>query len=371
MAYARRGEQLSGHMVRDAVMAFGMDVSAKLGRGGAQEDQLRGPLEVLLKRVAIGLGLDAVAYGEVHLKGIRARPDYAVDVGDGRVGYLEVKAPNRGVPGSPHWRPDKREREQWERLSALPNLVYTDGTSWGRYSFGEPKNFVTFDGDLTNLRTPLQITDDAFSTLVLDFLCWEPETLTSVPELVRRVAGLCRLLRDEVVAILSGAPDHRAYEGLSLLAQDWRELLFPGLDNLGFADAYAQTIVFAMLLARLDGIVFQGTPLLEIGRQLSKKHLLIGRAFQVLLDSAAVEELRTIETLHRVIGVVDLSRPRGVRPDIYVDLYERFLASYDPSRRRESGSYYTPEPVARSMVGFVDQILRTRHSIPCPDLSRS
>ncbi|MFC5946295.1 hypothetical protein, partial [Micromonospora harpali] len=95
MAYARRIEHLSGDVIRDAVAAFGADVSAKLGRGGAQEDQLRGPLEVLLKRVAIGLGLDAVAYGEVHLKGIRARPDYAVDVGSGRVGYLEVKAPNR------------------------------------------------------------------------------------------------------------------------------------------------------------------------------------------------------------------------------------------------------------------------------------
>jgi hypothetical protein len=139
--------------------------------------------------------------------------------------------------------------------------------------------------------------------------------------------------------------------------------LFPGLDDVGFADAYAQTIVFAMLLARLDGIVFQGTPLLEIGRQLSKKHLLIGRAFQVLLDSAAVEELRTIETLHRIVGVVDFNRPKGVRPSIYVDLYEKFLASYDPSRRKESGSYYTPEPVARSMVSFVDQILRTRLAI--------
>jgi type ISP restriction-modification system protein/N-6 DNA methylase len=364
MADARPHDQLSGGAVADAVAAFGATVSEKLGRGGAPEDQLRGPLEVLLKRVAVGLGLDAVAYGEVLLKEIRARPDYAVDIGGGRVGYLEVKAPNRSVPGTRQWRPDKREREQWERLSALPNLIYTDGTSWGRYSFGECKNFARFDGDLTDLRAPLRIKDDAFSDFVLDFLCWEPDRLTSVPELIRRVAGLCRLLRDEVAAILQGSPDHRAFEGLSLLAEDWRALLFPGLDDLGFGDAYAQTTVFAMLLARLDGIVFQGTPLLEIGRQLSKKHLLIGRAFQVLLDSSAVEELRTIETLHRIVGVVDFSRPKGVRPSIYVDLYEKFLAAYDPDRRKESGSYYTPEPVAHSMVGFVDQILRSRLAIP-------
>ncbi|WP_165966265.1 type ISP restriction/modification enzyme [Actinomadura sp. 7K534] len=314
--------------------------------------------------MALKLGLDAVAYGEVLLKDIHARPDYAVDLGSTRVGYLEVKAPNRGAPGTRLWRPDKREREQWDRLSGLPNLVYTDGTAWARYSFGECKNLVQIEGDLTDPRKPLRLAGTDFSDLVLDFLCWEPERLTSLPELNRRVAGLCRLLRDEVAAILRGSPDHRAYEGLSLLAEDWRALLFPGLDDYGFADAYAQTIVFSMLLARLDGIVFQGTPLLEIGRQLSKKHLLIGRAFQVLLDSAAVEELRTIETLHRIVGVVDFSRPKGVRPSIYVELYEKFLAAYDPGRRKESGSYYTPEPVAHAMVDFVDQILRSRLAIP-------
>ncbi|MFC4049279.1 type ISP restriction/modification enzyme [Actinomadura syzygii] len=364
MAGSRSRDPLPGCTVEEAVAGFGADVSEKLSRGGAPEDQLRGPLELLLKRVALKLGLDAVAYGEVLLKDIRARPDYAVDLGSTRVGYLEVKAPKRGVPCTKEWRPNKREREQWERLRALPNLIYTDGTSWAHYSFGECKNLVRLDGDLTNPRKPLRLSGAGFSDLVLDFLCWEPKRLTSLPELIRRVAGLCRLLRDEVVAILRGSPDHRAYEGLSLLAEDWRALLFPGLDDLGFADAYAQTIVFAMLLARLDGIVFQGTPLLEIGRQLSKKHLLIGRAFQVLLDSAAVEELRTIDTLHRIIGVVDFTRPKGIRPSIYVDLYEKFLAAYDPSRRKESGSYYTPEPVAHAMVDFVDQILRSRLERP-------
>jgi hypothetical protein len=227
MSGARRREQSSGNTTADAVAAFGADVSAKLGRWGAPEDQLRGPIEVLFKRVALGLGLDVIAYGEVLLKGIRARPDYAVDLGSARVGYLEIKAPNRGVPGMPQWRPDKREREQWERLSALPNLIYTDGTSWGRYSFGDCKNLAHLDGDLVDLRGTLRPADEAFCDLVLDFLCWEPERLTSVPELIRRVAGLCRLLRDEVAAILRGSPDHRAYEGLSLLAQDWRALLNP------------------------------------------------------------------------------------------------------------------------------------------------
>jgi hypothetical protein len=105
------------------------------------------------------------------------------------------------------------------------------------------------------------------------------------------------------------------------------ELLFPGLDDSGFADAYAQTITFAMLLARVDGISFQDTSLHEIGRLLGKKHSLMGRAFSVLTDSEATEELRTVETLRRVIGAVDWSTLDDGQTDVYAELYERFLAT--------------------------------------------
>ena len=44
--------------------------------------------------------------------------------------------------------------------------------------------------------------------------------------------------------------------------------------------------------------------------------------------------------------------------DIYADLYERFLATYDPDLRTLSGSFYTPPPLAKFMVRFADEILR-------------
>ena len=72
--------------VSAAVAAFGATVAEKLGRGGDQEDQLRGPLEELLRVMGRHVGVRAVPYGEVRLKPIRARPDFAVDVGGVRVG---------------------------------------------------------------------------------------------------------------------------------------------------------------------------------------------------------------------------------------------------------------------------------------------
>lgn len=83
-----------------AVAAFGARVAEKLDRGGDPEDQLRSPLEELLRQLGQHVGVDAVPYGEVRLRAVRARPDFAVDVAGVRVGYVELKAPGHGVPSS-------------------------------------------------------------------------------------------------------------------------------------------------------------------------------------------------------------------------------------------------------------------------------
>jgi hypothetical protein len=321
-------------------------------------------VEVLLTVLGRHIGFDTVAYGEVALRNIRARPDHAVDLGESRVGYIELKAPGRGVP--PNWKPDKREREQWEKLTALPNLIYTDGLIWQRFSLGEPSGPPA---RLTNrfsdfIRRPPQQVDSSFERLIREFLYWKPSQPRNLNELIRTTAGLCRLLREEVAAALSSSSDHAAHEDLTLLAEDWRVLLFPDLSDNSFSDAYAQTIVFAMLLARVNSISFENTPLYEIARQLGKKHSLIGKAFAVLTDNETTGEIRIIETLRRVIGAVDWATLDDGNTDIYVELYERFLAEYDPGLRKQSGSYYTPEPVARFMVDFVDDILCVKHSRP-------
>jgi hypothetical protein len=343
-----------------AVYEFGRTVATQMGRGGDDEAQLRGPLETLLRRLGRHLGLTAVPYGEVQLKDLRARPDYAVDVGNSRVGYIELKATRRGVPFGPGWRPRRTEREQWGKLSTLPNVIYSDGQTWCRYSYGVPVSpVVLLAGSIADPYEPLRPQDASFIALIHDFLLWEPEQPRSLADLIKVVAGLCDLLHDEVYFILTGAARFAAQEDLTLLADDWRDLLFPGLDNDGFADAFAQTITFAMLLARAEGIGFD-TSIHEIARRLGKKHLLIGRAFAVLTGGPAADELRTIETLRRVIAVVEWQTLQDSTVDSYSQLYERFLAIYDPMLRKTTGSYYTPAKLARFMVEFADRVLRTR-----------
>src|SRR5262249_15651560 len=65
-----------------------------------------------------------------------------------------------------------------------------------------------------------------------------------------------------------------------------------------------------------------------------------------------------IETLTRVIGAVDWDPYASGTKDPYALLYERFLETYDPRQRKDSGTYYTPVEVVQFMVRFVHQVVQ-------------
>lgn len=114
---------------------FGVAVAGRFATGGGElEDLLRGPLENLLGALAGELGFDMQLAGEHHLADERVRPDYAVYVSGVLVGFLEVKAPGKGVDPA---RFRGHDRQQWQRLSCLPNVMYTDGQSFALFRDGE------------------------------------------------------------------------------------------------------------------------------------------------------------------------------------------------------------------------------------------
>lgn len=344
----------------DMVIAqFGSEVTRKLRTGhGSKEDHLRGPFERMLSAIAGSLGLSITTIGETRLPDLSIRPDYAVDVAGARTGYVELKKPGHGVPEN--WaNPSKHDREQWEKFQLLPNVLYTDGEQFARYNFGKVQGKVArLEPGLDRAGNKLRAVGTDFARVLTDFLLWEPERPRSLDELVRLIANLCRLLRDDVTAELvreqAGTSSGRTFSGL---ATDWRQILFPNLTDGQFADQYSQTITFALLLARVEGVSFQGRSIGEIARLLGKKHSLMGRALTVLTDQPEEEHSVALTTMARVLSVVDWS---DFPNDSYAMLYENFLTEYDPALRRESGVYYTPAPLVSFMTRFVDDVLQTR-----------
>lgn len=255
----------------------------------------------------------------------------------------------------------------------MPDLIYTNGTEWRLYRHGELLFIARLSGNLRTAGNKLEITDDAFERLTVSFLEWEPRKITSVSQLVTDVAPLCRLLRSSVLnqltaegkAIKVGADEwDQPFTGL---AKDWRNLLFPTASDETFADGYAQTVTFALLLARTENIDFnRATSMHEISQRLGtgQSHALMSKALQLLTDSASDQIQVTLDLLKRVIGAVDWNSIRDVTNDSYLHLYESFLEVYDPQLREDSGIYYTPYQVVDAMVRLADDVLRTRLDTP-------
>jgi hypothetical protein len=352
--------------LKEAVSRFGATLKPKfsgLGAAGSPEDQLRGPLDQLVQDIVAALGwvANVVLVGESSVRELKTRPDFAVTKQNLLVGFIELKAPGKGA--DPRRFDDPHDREQWQKLKSLPNLLYTDGNSFSLWRDGELHGqIVRLEGSVETSGAALHA-PAGLAALFTAFLSWAPIPPRSAPLLAEISARLCRLLRDEVVEQIEigSAP-------LTSLAADWRRALFPEASNAAFADGYAQAVTFGLLMARAQGIVLSGG-LDRVSGQLRQKNLLIGTALRVLTDDVDSQAtLKTsLETLTRVLDVVDWPTISKGSPDAWLYFYELFLSAYDNALRRKTGSYYTPAEVVTEMVRLVDEALTDEHRFGVPE----
>ncbi|MCI0334570.1 MAG: hypothetical protein L0228_15240 [Planctomycetes bacterium] len=178
-----------------ALRKFADTVTAKMTSltVGEPEDQLRAPFEVFMTEVGQALGRRVVCTGETRLADRLGKPDYAVHATKILAGYVELKAPGLGAnPASFRG----RNRDQWKRFSAIPNLIYCDGNDWGLYHDGESiRPIVRLSGDISTDGKKAVSAKDAAALLGLltDFLSWQPIIpTTSKGEIDLR--GLAKLL---------------------------------------------------------------------------------------------------------------------------------------------------------------------------------
>lgn len=341
------------------VATFGIAAKAKLSNlaaSGAPEDQLRAPLETLITDLAVVCGLPpgaVVAVGESSLADLKTRPDYAITIKNALVGFVEVKAPGKGA--DPRRFTDRHDREQWEKLRTLPNLIYTDGNAFSLWRDGSlTEQIVALGGDIASAGKKLTA-PASLLTLFSEFLQWQPQPPRSAQQLAETTARLCRLLRDEVTEQLAHGSG-----SLTNLAEDWRKLLFPNATDEAFADGYAQAVTFGLLMARAREITL-AAGLDRVARELRHTNTLIGAALRLLTDDAENQAtLKTsLATLTRVLDAVHWSAISKGDPEAWLYFYEHFLSVYDNALRRKTGSYYTPPEVVRSMIRLVDEALRS------------
>jgi hypothetical protein len=371
-----RPQAFDADNMRRLLAQFGRAIEPRLALAkGSPENNIRGPFENLVRDLARLMGVSAILFGEEHYVDLGVRPDYVLDVAGRQVGLIELKAPGKGAdPGI--WTPGSHDAKQWGKLRMIPNVLYTDELAWSVYRNGERSGpIVNLGSRVGDLQDVTDADGVAFLRLFTDFCLWRPERPRTLQQATTAAARLCGLLRDEVRELLAAEAAGNEKRVFMRLAKEWRQMLFNRLDDDEFADAYAQTVTFALLLARVESIDLENVDTALIARQLSKHHTLMGRAFGILTDRGINERSIVLNSLIRVIGTIDWEQlDAGESENAYAYLYERFLQVYDPKQRRETGSYYTPAELVGFMVRFVDQVLRSpemKHplGLASPDLT--
>ena len=378
------------------IAEFGRQVRENLRVGdGEPEAQLTNPVATLLQDFGALHSMKVVTVRETSLKtaggGLVSeglvRPDYSIMVDGVLTGYVELKAPGKNIDPT-SFTNKSHEYKQWQRLRNLPNLLYTNGTEWRLYRYGEPVqtssgyDAVHVDGSFTKKGKSFVwkgkwSAPDSLSALFLNFLRWVPSPITSADQLVETLAPLAALLREEMLLGLSaqektykaeqakakekGEEDFVFPPPLVGLRKDWRDTLAPSTSNEEFADSFAQTVVFSLVVALSEKKELSVKTLSSMADHLRSKHGLLGNALGLLTEHLDKKSslYSALSVIIRVLASASWDDISNGKSDVYLHLYEHFLKVYNPEQRKKTGSYYTPVEVVDQMVRLVDDALRT------------
>lgn len=298
------------------------------------------------------------------------RPDLAIkSEGAPARAFIELKQP--GLVLNPK-RFTGHNADQFARFSELPLWALCNFTSIKLYRRGtleaeaqiipasalEPGMTAAQAGRLIrNLDT------SGFTAILQTLSMAAPVSPQDAEEVAAVLAHAARLVRSVVAA--------QCAEGLSdvvsQIRADFNETLFaraeaggydPSDTDSGFSSAFAQTLVFGLLLAReasgrdVDAQAYEllsdsSWPLLRgtlRALMLDEVRTMLGAAFDITVDA---------------VNAVDpalLAPSNGRDPVLY--LYENFLRIFDPKAVKRYGVYYTPPEIVRLIVAEVDRTLR-------------
>ncbi|MFA4952559.1 type ISP restriction/modification enzyme [Brevundimonas sp.] len=323
---------------------------ARLARGQAEE-QLKRPVSTLIEAAGQLQELDVQTTPEIVVS--QGRPDIGVLSGGLLCGHIELKAPRETIDPLLM---RGRNKQQWEKFQALPNLIYTNGREWRLFQLGQEMAILTLTGEPTEQGRAAVTQADGrrLGALLRAFLTWHPIVPHQPQSLARFLAPLARIIRDDVKA----AVDNNT-PSLIALREEWRAFLFPDFTDTEFADAYAQTLTAALLLARLEGADVSDPA--DAERALRAENSLLGRILRILTQEEVREDIRLgVSILQRVLNALEPDDVQREVSDPWLYFYEDFLRAYDPVLARNAGVYYTPAQVVQCQVRLVSDLLERR-----------
>jgi Type ISP C-terminal specificity domain/N-6 DNA Methylase len=337
---------------------------------GATEHTYREPLVTFLVAASKDLGLGQVGvHGELRLASI-GQPDLqVVNAAGSPIGYGETK-----VPGTASEFAKVLESEQIARYRAsIQNLLVTDFIHFALFRADVGRL------DVTLLETPGGLAAGShavsepvmlqFSQMLSAFFSASAPSATSAEQLADGLARRATLLRDAIRTLI-GTKTNPDGEPLRRLWDFYRQSLMSDMDADDFADTYAQTLIYALFLARLEKGPM--TDLEAAWKAIPTDVPIMRSAIEPLRAAGKIPDPLAVwleDSLHLLAAtpnsiIETIGHPSAGTPDPILYFYEHFLAAYDKVERIRKGVYYTPRPLVDYLVRAVDDTLKASFGKP-------
>ena len=263
----------------------------------------------------------------------------------------------------------KKNKEQFDRYKAsLDTIIFTDYLDFHLYEHGEWK----MSARLAEIQgNKIRLSDcDKFIALMEHLRLAQVQKITSATKLAQIMAGKARLLRDVIEnALVQDGED--AHTELNGYMQSFRQTLLHDITPKVFADIYAQTIAYGMFAARIHDKTPDSFSRSEASELIPKSNPFLRKVFQQIAGYDLDERIVWIvDDLVAAFAATDMEKilsgfgKNTQQTDPILHFYEDFLYQYDPAAKKQSGVYYTPQPVVEFIVRAVDDILKTEFNLP-------
>lgn len=339
-------------------------VTKRYKLGNSTEHTFRGDLQQLIESLAPEIR----ATNEPKRQSCGA-PDFIITKKDIPVGFIEAKhigdADLDGVKKTGN-------KEQFDRYKqSLNNIIFTDYLSFHLYRNGLFASKISIADVQNNKIIPLPENFNAFTDLIKEFCSHMGQTIRSPKKLAVIMAGKARLLSDVIEKALTSDEDNSLDSTLKDQLTAFKSILIHDITPKGFADVYAQTIVYGMFAARLHDPTIPTFSRQEAAELIPKSNPFLRKLFGYIAGPDIDDRIKWIvDSLVEIFlacNVKELLSNFGKETkteDPIIHFYETFLSEYDPKLRKARGVWYTPQPVVNFIVRAVDDILKTEFGLP-------
>lgn len=350
---------------QDLVLEYLSNIERLLKSGEATELSYRDYLWELLRKLLEGYEIINDAKRIVC-----GAPDLMIKKGAAQIAFIETKpVDDTDLEGN------KGNKEQFDRYrNALDVIAFTNFLNFRLYIHGNLMDEYSFEiGKIQKDKAikPNKKNFDKFFLFIDELKKAKPQKITNATSLAEHMASKAHLLKNitckylDAIEEQGGAGEENA---LYALYNDFKNILNSNLEREKFADIYAQTLTYALFVARLNDKTPDNFTREEALKLIPQSNPFLKNLFTYIHSYLDNEIAWVVDDIVNLFAVSDVAKiMKNYKPgqgrDPMIHFYEDFLEIYDKETRENMGVWYTPLPIVKYIIKSVDQILEKHFDI--------